>query len=121
MTRVPAAGVILALALAAPAAAQADVLINVPDTSAVCGDLIKVGVWAQPGTTGSRSVSISAQDRVTGRIVARRTVTAMTSHWRYWFVAAPTCHTTTIAYRSRAADGRSETQRFTVHFRSEGV
>jgi hypothetical protein len=46
---------------------SAAVLIHAPKKHLVCGDAITVGIWAQPGTTGSRTVRIKAVDRTSGK------------------------------------------------------
>jgi hypothetical protein len=111
---------IAAAAFAAPASAQADVLVNAPSTHAVCGDAIRVGVWAQPGTPSpERAVLITARDRRTGIVWWSRAVTA-TSRWRFWSLPSGRrgqCGTTVITY-VRAAD---PPDRFVVRFRNEGV
>jgi hypothetical protein len=110
-----------ALALMLPAAAQADVLVEAPETNAVCGDAIHVGVWAQPGTPiPERAVLITARDRRTGIVWWSRAVTARTTRWRHWQLPSGLhgqCGTTVITYVLAA--GPSD--RSVVRFRSEGV
>jgi hypothetical protein len=108
----------LALALL-PASAQADVLVLAPKTRVSCGAAIHVGVWAQPGTPGSRVVRITARDRRTGIVWWARTVTATTSRWREWYLPSGRrgqCGATTITYR-----GPFPPTSWVVRFRSEGV
>jgi hypothetical protein len=104
---------------AAPAPASAAVLIHAPVKRAVCGDAITGGIWAQPGTRGSRTVRIQAIDRKSGRVWWHRKARARTSRWRFWALPSGEdgqCRPTTIVYR-----GPGFTSRFKVTFRSEGV
>jgi hypothetical protein len=115
------AAVIAIGALAVPATASADVLINDPGPyRKVCGDAIKVGVWTQPGTTtGSRVVTITARD-ARKRVWWRKTVKAPFRDWRYWDLPSGRngrCGTTYITYS--LPHGWRQTYRIT--FRSEGV
>ena len=78
MTRL---GILIAIAAVGvlPATAGAHVLVEAPETNAVCGDAIHVGVWAQPGTPGpERAVLITARDRRTGIVWWSRAVVALT-------------------------------------------
>jgi hypothetical protein len=111
---------IAAAAFAAPASAQADVLVNAPSTHAVCGDAIRVGVWAQTRHAEPRARRPhTARDRRTGIVWWSRAVTA-TSRWRFWSLPSGRggqCGTTVITY-VRAA---GPPDRFVVRFRKEGV
>ena len=111
--------VVAVAALALPAAASADVLINAPyPLRKVCGDAIKVGVWAQPGTTESRRVTITARD-ISGHVWWHKTVTAPFRDWRYWYLPSGRsggCGTTLVTY-----SGYGWHQTFRVRFRNEGV
>src|SRR4051812_23364355 len=105
--RVPAVLASTALAFAGTAlsdsTAFADVLVSAPSRTLVCGDAIHVGIWAQPGTRGSRVVRITARDRRTGRVWWRRTATARTSRWRDWYLPSGMggqCRTTIITYKT---------------------
>jgi hypothetical protein len=40
-----------------PAAANGDVVVNAVPTHLACGDAIRLGMRAQPGTTGNRAVA----------------------------------------------------------------
>jgi hypothetical protein len=114
------ASVAAALAAGAlPASASAAVLIEAIPRHLVCGDAITPGIWAQPGTTGSRVVRMRAVDRATGRVWWRKTATARTSGWRNWTLPSGMggrCRPTTIVY-----EGPGFTSRFRVRFTSEGV
>jgi hypothetical protein len=104
---------------AVPATASAAVLIEAIPKHLACGDAITPGIWAQPGTTGSRRVRMRAVDKRTGRTWWRKTATARTSGWRNWTLPAGRgghCGATTIIYR-----GGGFTARFTVRFRGEGA
>ena len=107
-----------ALALGASPASAA-VLIHGPKKHPVCGDAITVGIWAQPGTTGSRTVRIKAIDRESGKTWCRKKAKARTSHWRYLYLPSGKggqCRPTTIVYT-----GSGFTARFKITFKSEGV
>src|SRR3954447_22455270 len=91
----------LALALGASPASAA-VLIHAPKKHLVCGDPITVGIWAQPGTTGSRTVRIKAIDRNSGKRGGRRRGRARGSRWRYWYLPSGKggqCRPTTVVYK----------------------
>jgi len=111
---------IVAIALGCAAApASADVLIEAIPKRLVCGDAITPGIWAQPGTHGSRTVRIQAIDRRSGRVWWRKKARARTGGWRNWYLRSGwrgRCRRTTIVYR-----GPGFTARYTVTFRSEGV
>jgi hypothetical protein len=110
--------------LALPAAASADVLVNAAPCRLVCGDAIRVGIFAQIATRGNRTVRIRAVDDRTGVVFWRRTATAHIGRWRYWSLPSGRggqCGATTIVYQGRRPDGSSWTGRFHVHFRGEGV
>jgi hypothetical protein len=99
--------------------AVADVLVEAIPKHLVCGDAITPGIWAQPGTTGSRKVRIKAIDRRTGRVWWRKTARATSRRWRNWYLPSGRngqCGSTTIVY-----DGPGWTMRFRTSFRSEGV
>jgi hypothetical protein len=99
--------------------ASAAVLIHAPKKHAVCGDAITVGIWAQPGTTGSRTVRITAIDRKSGKTWWRKKAKARTSHWRYWYLPSGKggqCKATTVVYK-----GPGFTVHYRITFRSEGV
>ena len=111
--------VAVAAIAAVPATASADVLIEAIPKHLVCGDAITPGIWAQPGTTGSRRVRMRAVDKRTGKTWWRKTATARFSGWRNWYLPSGRggqCGTTTIIYK-----GSGFTARFTVRFRGEGV
>ena len=102
-----------------PSSAAAAVLVNAVPKHLVCGDAIKVGVWAQPGTSGDRTVRIKAVGTKTGKTWYRRTATARTSGWQYWTLPSGRrgqCGATTIVY-----SGPGITAKFRVRFSSEGV
>jgi len=110
--------------LAAPAVAEAAVLVHAPDRSVSCGGPIQVGIFAQPGTTGNRTVRISAFDRASGKVWWKRTATAPIGRFRSWLLPSGRlgrCGTTTIVYRGFREDGSRFTSRFTVRFRDEGA
>jgi hypothetical protein len=110
------AAVLLAVS-AAPASAA--VLIHGPKTHLVCGDAITVGIWAQPGTKGSRTVRMKAIDRKSGHVWWRKKAKARTSRWRFWALPSGEdgqCRPTTVVY-----EGPGFTSRFKITFRSEGV
>jgi hypothetical protein len=110
---------VAAAAAALPASASADVLIEAIPKHLVCGDAITPGIWAQPGTTGSRTVAMRAVDVASGRVWWRKTAQARTSGWRNWTLPSGMrgqCRKTRIVYR-----GPRYTARYTVRFTSEGV
>jgi len=110
---------VAAVALVAPAAASADVLVSAIPKRLVCGAPIKPGVWAQPGTAGSRKVTIRVKDRRTGVVWWRRTVTAPTSGWRDWYLSSGKdgqCGPTKVVYIVNGVKVRYYTR-----FKSEGV
>jgi hypothetical protein len=114
-----AAFVASAVAAGAPAIASASVLIQAIPHRLACGDAITPGIWAQPGTTGPKTVRISAIDKATGRTWWHKKATAPTSGWRNWTLPSGRdgqCGATTIVYR-----GPGFTKRYTVRFASEGV
>jgi hypothetical protein len=109
--------VVVAGAAAAPATPSAGVLIEAIPKHLVCGGAITPGIWAQPGTTGSRRVRMRAVDKRTGRTWWRKTANARTSGWRHWRLPSGRrgrCGATTIVYR-----GPGFTAHFTVRFRGE--
>ena len=113
-----------AVALAVPAVAEGAVLVHSPSTRPACGDPIQVGIFAQPGTTGNRTVRISAYDRATKTVWWHRTATAPVGRFRSWILPSGRlgrCGTTTIVYRGFREDGSRFTSRFTVRFHGEGV
>ena len=108
----------VAVAIAAPPA-SADVLISAIPRTLVCGDAIAPGVWAQPGTRGSRKVRIKVIDDRTGKVWWRKTAKAPSADWRYWYLPSGMdgqCGPTTVVYQ-----GPGFTDRYKVRFRSEGV
>jgi hypothetical protein len=110
-------GVIAALVVAAPA--SADVLVQAIPKRLVCGDPIVPGIWAQPGTTGNRTVRMTAIDRRTSRVWWRKTARAPTSGWRKWYLPSGMsgrCTPTTFVYR-----GSGWRAVYRIRFRSEGV
>jgi hypothetical protein len=109
---------VVALAVSASPASAA-VLVHAPRTHPSCGGAITLGIWAQPGTRGSRTVRMQAIDRKSGRVWWRKKAKARTSRWRYWSLPSGEdgqCRPTTVVYR-----GPGFTSRFKVTFRSEGV
>jgi hypothetical protein len=99
--------------------AQADVLIEAIPKHLVCGAAIAPGIWAQPGTTGSRNVRMKAVDRASGHVWWRKTARATSRRWRNWYLPSGMdgrCGATTIVYY-----GPGWTARFRTKFRSEGV
>jgi hypothetical protein len=117
MLRTATIAVVLFVILAGPA--SADVLVSAIPKRLVCGDAIKPGIWAQPGTRGSRKVRIKVIDDRTGKVWWRRTASAPTRAWRYWYLASGMrgqCTRTTVVY---SAPGW--TARYHVRFASEGV
>ena len=110
--------VVISFGLAVPPASAA-VLIEAIPKHLVCGDAITPGIWAQPGTHGSRVVRIKAIDRRSGRVWWRKKARARTSGWRNWYLPSGyrgRCGRTTVVYR-----GPGFTARYTVRFKSEGV
>lgn len=108
-----------AVALSAPAAASADVLVQAVPRVLTCGNAIQVGIWAQSRTTARRRVRIRAIDRRSGRVWWRRTARAPKSHWRFWYLPSGLggqCRPTTIVYR-----GAGWRLRFRVRFRRGGA
>jgi len=111
--------VAVAGAASVPATASASVLIQAIPHRLVCGDAITPGIWAQPGTTGPKTVRISAIDNATGRTWWHKTAIAPTSGWRNWTLPSGRggqCGATTIVYR-----GPRFAKRYTVRFANEGV
>ena len=109
-------GVLAALTVATPASAA--VLIQDIPKRPVCGDPIVPGIWAQPGTTGSRVVRKKAIETRTGRVWWRKKARARTSHWRMWTLPSGMngrCHRTTFVYR-----GHGLKAVYHIRFRSEG-
>jgi hypothetical protein len=109
---------VLAIALL-PAAASADVLIQRIPKRLMCGDPINPGIWAQPGTTGDKTVRMKAVDRRSGVVWWRKTATATSRRWRQWVLPSGKdgrCGPTTFVYRFAGT-----TVRYKVRFRSEGV
>jgi hypothetical protein len=106
--------------LAAAPVASADVLVSAIPKRLSCGAAITPGIWAQPGTTGNRTVRIRAVDRSTGRVWWRKTATARTrGGWRYWTLPSGMdgrCRPTTVVYE---LGGR--TVKYRVRFKREGV
>src|SRR4051794_38412799 len=103
--------------LAAPA--SADVLVSAIPKHLVCGDAITPGIWAQPGTHGSRKVKIKVIDGRSGTVWWRKTAYAPSRHWRDWYLPSGMdgqCRRTIVVYASPGW-----TVRYTVRFRSEGV
>jgi hypothetical protein len=110
--------------LVLPAAAHGDVLVSAVPSRLVCGDAIRLGIWAQPGTTSNRRVRMTAIDRRTGRVWWRKTAMASTRRWHYWTLPSGRqgqCGPTTIVYRGYRADGSTWVSRDNVQFRGEGV
>jgi hypothetical protein len=108
------------LVVALPATASADVLIHGIQERLVCGDPITAGIWAQPGTTGSRWVRMKAIDRDSGQVWWRRRARATTRRWRYWTLPSGMqgrCRRTTFVYTLPGG----VKSRFHIRFRSEGV
>src|SRR3954452_23091467 len=94
--------VVFCCSIASPA--RADVLVEALPKTLVCGDAITPGIWAQPGTTGSRTVKIRAVERATGRVWWRTIAKAHTSGWRGWTLPSGRdgeCTMTTIVYMGR--------------------
>lgn len=104
----PAVATVLALAAAAPAAA--DVLVAAPPPRLPCGKPILLGVWYQAFSGGPRWARLSVRT-ASGRVLARRSVRA-TTRWRYWRFPVR-CGRTYVA-RYEAASG---TQTFRVRVR----
>jgi hypothetical protein len=101
----------LGLLLFAAPPASADVLVSAIPKRLVCGDAISPGIWAQPGTTGSRVARMPAVDRATGRVWWRKTATARTrGGWRNWYLPSGMdgqCRATTFVYElAQAVDAR---------------
>jgi hypothetical protein len=110
------AAVVGTLCTAAPA--SANVLVNGIPKRPVCGDALSPGIFAQPGTKGSRKVRMWAIDDRSGHVWWRKTATA-TTHFRYWSLPSGMdgqCHPTTIVYETLADHNKS---RFHVRFRPE--
>lgn len=106
------------LAVAAPPAG-ADVLVSALPERLACGDPITPGIWAQPGTTGARTVRMKAIDRRTGNVWWRKTAKARTrGGWREWVLPSGRngrCGTTTFVYT--LANGVKD--RYVIRFRAE--
>jgi hypothetical protein len=89
------------LAVVAPPAG-ADVLVSALPDRLACGEPIAPGIWAQPGTTGDRTVRMKAIDRRTGRVWWRKTATArIRGGWRTWVLPSGMrgrCRTTKFVY-----------------------
>jgi hypothetical protein len=97
----------------------ADVLVEAIPKHLVCGDAITPGIWAQPGTRGSRTVRMKAIDRRSGRVWWRKKARARTTGWRNWYLTSGWrgwCRRTTIVY-----SGPGFIVRYNVSFKSEGV
>jgi hypothetical protein len=115
---------ISSLALVAASPAQADVLIEAPyPLHKVCGDAITTGIWAQPGTTGSRTVLMYATDVQPGRIWWTKRGKAYSSRWRRWYLPSGWkgyCGTTRVTYALLApTHGVIWRDSYTVRFRPE--
>jgi hypothetical protein len=80
--------VILTVCALAPAAAHADVLVEYPGTSVACGDQIKLGVWYQAYSGGSRAATIQVLS-ARKRVLTSKNVRAAAT-WRYWYYT-PRC------------------------------
>ena len=105
--------------LAAAPAASADVLVSAIPKRLSCGAAITPGIWAQPGTTGDRTVRMRVIDRSSGRVWWRKTATAPTRAWRNWHLPSGRrgrCGPTTVVYT-----GPGFTSRYRVRFRDEGA
>ncbi len=93
--------VVLMLAAAAPPA-RADVLVSAIPKRLACGAPITPGIWAQPGTTGDRTVKMRAIDRASGKVWWRKTARARTrGGWREWTLPSGMrgrCRRTTFVY-----------------------
>ena len=114
----------LVVSLLLPAAAQADVLVSAVPRHLTCGDAISLGIFAQIGTTGNRTVRMTVIDARTGIVFWRRTAAAPIGRWRDWTLPSGRngqCGATTVVYRGHQADGSAWTARFRLRFRSEGV
>lgn len=120
MRRLLVSSAVLALLIVVPSA-SADVLVTALPKRLVCGDAINPGIWAQPGTTGSRKVRMRAIDRSTGKVWWRKTATARTqAGWRDWSLPsgmAGRCGRTTFVYELPGG----VKAKYRVRFKSEGV
>jgi hypothetical protein len=107
-----------ALAVAAPPA-SADVLVSALPHRPVCGDPITPGIWAQPGTTGDRTVRMKAIDRRSGKVWWRETAKARTrGGWHTWHLPSGRdgkCRPTTFVYT--LANGVKD--KYVIRFRRE--
>ena len=84
--------------------ASADLLVESPSETPVCGDAIQVGIWYRPypskNTTRERRFVIKAIDDATGRVWWTKKATAQKS-WRDWYLPSGRrgqCGATTIVY-----------------------
>ena len=103
--------------LAVPASARADVLVQHIPKRLTCGAAITPGIWAQPGTTGDRTVRMKAVDRRSGVVWWRKTARATSRRWRFWTLPSGKdgrCRPTTVVYRLHGT-----TVRYRVRFRRE--
>ena len=111
--------VVAALVLAS--SASADVLVSAIPKRLVCGDAIPAGIWAQPGTTGDRTVKMRAIDRRTGRVWWRKTAKARTrGGWREWHLPSGMdgrCGPTKFVYEL----SNGVKAKYRIRFRPEGA
>lgn len=120
MTTLPLVALV-AVALAFPATAHADVQVRPPAPVADCGDPVVVAVRTD-ATTKGRTVRITVTDRPTGRRWFDRSVLAYRGRWRTWYLPSGKtgrCHTSVVRYRGTFADGRHWQARFVIRFRRE--
>jgi hypothetical protein len=77
------ASVAASASLASAPAATASVLVAVPPRNAFCLDAIRVGVWYQSFSGGSRRYSVSVYNPAGKLILDRRGLA--TTRWRYFY------------------------------------
>jgi hypothetical protein len=102
----------MVFALAIPAVADADVLVNAIEPATVaCGKSVRPGIWYQSFSGGPHwaHMTIKNSHKV---IVWRKNATA-TANWRYWHFRGTCGAVYVLTYRTAAG-----TAHFTFHIRS---
>lgn len=74
---------ILATLVAVPTAAEAVVVVSAPPRDAFCLDKIRIGVWYQAFSGGSRRYRVSVYNPAGKLILDKRGIA--TNHWRYFY------------------------------------
>ena len=99
-------------ALAIPAVADADVLVNAIEPATVaCGKSVMPGIWYQSFSGGPRWARMTIKNS-RGVIVWRKNATATTA-WRYWHFRGTCGASYMLMYRTAGG-----TARFPFHIRS---